>query len=145
MAAAIAIVGTLNGELKNCLEQDLDLRNGGTCIYNADDAYSSSQASFGGRAGGSLGYDNGDSDDSGARRQFAVVDKILHRCHDQALQDLHERIVSIVDQEATAETKESVVIHYGFHEELDNAKEMFDTLDGENHLYVLCFVDSYLY
>ena len=55
-AGAIAIVRTLNGELRNCLEQNLDFRNGGTCVHDADDAYSSSQVWFGGRGRGSKGY-----------------------------------------------------------------------------------------
>jgi DNA mismatch repair ATPase MutS len=64
-------------------------------------------------------------------RYLHFLDKILQRCHVPVLKDLHERIISIVDQEATAETNDSVVIHFGFHEELDNAKETFDMLDGE--------------
>ena len=64
-------------------------------------------------------------------RYIQFLDVILGSCHVPVLKDLHERITSIVDQEATAESNESVVIHFGFHEELDNAKETFDMLDGE--------------
>ncbi len=66
-------------------------------------------------------------------REIFFLDKVLNRCHVSELQDLHERIISIIDQEATAEKKDSVAIHYGFHEELDNAKEAFDVLDGKTH------------
>ena len=68
--------------------------------------------------------------DNNLENEISFLDRILDRCHISELQDLHERIISIVDQEATIEKKESVVIHYGFHEELDNAKEAFDVLDG---------------
>ena len=65
------------------------------------------------------------------QRQIVVLDSILSHGHVSILQDLFERIVSIVDREGTLESKETVVINYGFHEELDNAKELFDNLDGE--------------
>lgn len=64
------------------------------------------------------------------RNQLSFISDILSKCHVSALQDLLERITSIVDHEATMDAKDSVVIHHGFHEELDNAKESFDTLDG---------------
>lgn len=64
-----------------------------------------------------------------ARHHLNFIQKLLTKCHVSAIQDLLERIVSIVDHEATMETKDCVVIHYGFHEELDRAKESFDTLD----------------
>ncbi len=80
------------------------------------------------------------------RGQILFLDRILHGCNTQVLQDLHQRIISIVDEEATLEKKKgggedqkSVVIHYGFHEELDNAKEAFDHLDGECNDIVLYF------
>ena len=65
------------------------------------------------------------------RNQLSFIHEILNHCHVSVLQDLLERITSIVDQEATIDAKDSVVIHHGFHEELDNAKESFDTLDGK--------------
>ena len=64
-----------------------------------------------------------------ALRQLAFLDDILRRCHVPTLRELHERITTIVDHELTAERKDSVEVHYGFHEELDSAKEAFDTLD----------------
>lgn len=64
-----------------------------------------------------------------AMRQLAFLDDILRRCHVPTLRKLHERITTIVDHELTAEKKDSVEVHYGFHEELDAAKEAFDTLD----------------
>jgi DNA mismatch repair ATPase MutS len=107
LSAAIAMFGILNGELRNIIAQEL--------------------------VEGGLDDNGNDNDNSGLtsmhQKKFAVLDRILNHCHISVLQDLHERLVSIVDQEATIETKDSVVIHYGFHEELDNAKEMFDNLD----------------
>jgi hypothetical protein len=47
-------------------------------------------------------------------------------------------MVSIIDEEVTAETKDHVVIHYGFDEELDRAKETFEMLDGEDILNGCC-------
>ena len=104
LTAAISIFATLNGELRNVLIQEHT--NSSTQSFPEEHV-------------------------AEIREEFAVVDRILQQCHVTVLQDLHERLSSIVDHEATAETKESVVIHYGFHEELDNAKEMFDNLDGK--------------
>lgn len=75
-----------------------------------------------------------------ARNQLSFIHEILNNCHVSVLQDLLERITSIVDQEATIDAKDSVVIHHGFHEELDNAKESFDTLDGK---YFYCSMDEH--
>lgn len=61
----------------------------------------------------------------------AFVDELMGRCHADVLRKLRERLVSVIDEEVTAEVKDHVVIHYGFHEELDRAKETFETLDGE--------------
>jgi hypothetical protein len=110
LSAATSIAATLNGELKNLLIQ----------IYHTEQAVSRDEGQVG----------EGDASVL-IRRQIAVVDSVLSRCHVSVLQDLHERILSIVDQEGTTESKEAVVINYGFHEELDNAKELFDNLDGE--------------
>ena len=60
---------------------------------------------------------------------FAYLDDVLRRCHVTSLRALHDRVTSIVDHDMTAETKDSVVVHYGYHEELDAAKEAFDGLD----------------
>ena len=61
----------------------------------------------------------------------AYIDELLRRCHVPVTRNLRERMASIIDEEVTAEMKDHVVIHYGFHEELDRAKETFETLDGE--------------
>jgi len=66
-----------------------------------------------------------------AHRSLVFLDSILERCYVPALQDLYERITSIVDEEITAQVKDSVVIQFGFNEELDNAKEAFDCLSGK--------------
>ena len=59
----------------------------------------------------------------------SYLDELLRRCHVPVTRNLRERMASIIDEEVTAETKDHVVIHYGFHEELDRAKETFETLD----------------
>lgn len=61
----------------------------------------------------------------------AFLDELLGRCHADTLRNLRERLACIIDEEVTAEVKDHVVIHFGFHEELDRAKETFETLDGE--------------
>jgi DNA mismatch repair ATPase MutS len=71
----------------------------------------------------------------------AFVEELVGRCHATALRNLRERMASVIDEEVTAEVKDHVVIHYGFHEELDRAKETFETLDGE---YLLCKVNLLL-
>ncbi|KAL7554025.1 hypothetical protein ACHAWF_017390 [Thalassiosira exigua] len=60
----------------------------------------------------------------------AYVDEILARCHVPAMRALRERMATVIDEEVTAEARDRVAIHYGFHEELDRAKETFETLDG---------------
>jgi hypothetical protein len=61
----------------------------------------------------------------------AYLDQVLQMCHVPTIRNLRERIASVVDEEATAEAKDHVVIHYGFHEELDRAKDTFQSLSGE--------------
>lgn len=109
LAAAVSIVNVLGRDFKNKL-----LTEGNTSTI-AEDVERMHQ----------------NDDREQIQRELAFLDKILDRCHISELQDLNERIVSIIDQEATIEKKDSVVIHYGFHEELDNAKESFDVLDGK--------------
>ena len=38
-------------------------------------------------------------------------------------------MATVIDEEVTAEIKDHVVINFGFHDELDRAKETFETLD----------------
>ena len=56
---------------------------------------------------------------------------VLNRCHVPALRMLHDRITTVVDLELTAENGSTagVAVHYGFHEDLDAAKETYDALD----------------
>jgi len=68
----------------------------------------------------------------------SYIDDLLRRCHVNVIRNLRERMVSIIDEEVTAETKDHVVIHYGFDEELDRAKETFEMLDGEDILNGCC-------
>jgi hypothetical protein len=61
----------------------------------------------------------------------AYIDDLLRRCHVPVIRDLRVRMAFVIDEEVTSEAKDHVVIHYGFNEELDRAKETFETLDGE--------------
>ena len=61
----------------------------------------------------------------------AYIDDLLRRCHVPVIRSLRERMAFVIDEEVTAEAKDHVVIHYGFNDELDRAKETFETLDGE--------------
>ena len=66
---------------------------------------------------------------SEARHQ-QVLASIEEACCVSVLRDLEERITSIVDATATLESKDTVVVQTGFHEELDAAKTTYDHLDG---------------
>ena len=70
----------------------------------------------------------------GTEREYpslAYIDELLRRCHVPVARNLRERMVAMIDEEVTAEATGHVVINYGFHEELDRAKETFETLDGK--------------
>ena len=62
----------------------------------------------------------------------AFVTQLIGRCHANELRNLRQRLASVINEEVTGEVKDHVVIHYGFHEELDRAKETFETLDGSS-------------
>jgi DNA mismatch repair ATPase MutS len=119
LSAAVSIVTSVGRDFRDQLllkeeENGIDAQNDTSSVSNT------------------VGYET-------LQRELFFLERILDRCHVSELQDLNERIISIIDQEATAEKKESVVIHYGFHEELDNAKEAFDVLDGKRSLlFFLC-------
>jgi len=68
--------------------------------------------------------------DEQAMQYLLFVEHILQRCHVAALQDLLERITSIVDEEATSESQ-SVAIRSGYHEQLDAFKQQYDSLSGK--------------
>ena len=119
--AAYAIIATLGGELRE-RAYNLDRENG------IDDGN-----------GQSLQHQRMDTD--AEQHQYpsvAYIDELLRRCHVPVTRDLRERMAKIIDEEVTAETKDHVVIHYGFHEELDRAKETFETLDGECFVLLCC-------
>ncbi|KAL7436653.1 hypothetical protein ACHAXM_005294 [Skeletonema potamos] len=59
----------------------------------------------------------------------AFIDELLRQCHVPVIRNLRERMASVIDEEVTAEIKDHCVINFGFHEELDRAKETFETLD----------------
>jgi len=60
----------------------------------------------------------------------AFVSALLQQCHGEELQNLFERITSIIDEEATIECK-TIVIRPGHHEKLDALKEQFGQLEGK--------------
>jgi DNA mismatch repair ATPase MutS len=64
-------------------------------------------------------------------RSQQFINSIFQRCNAQVLLDLQEQIAAIVDEEATNESKTSVVIREGFHEELDEWKEQYEYLEGK--------------
>ena len=66
-------------------------------------------------------------------RAKAFLNRILGLCQVHVLRKLHERMASTIDEEITADMKDTVCIHYGFNEELDNAKETFDSLDRKSY------------
>lgn len=76
---------------------------------------------------------NGDDVSSEAvqfKNYLYFVQSVIQRCSIQSLRDVQQRITDIIDEEATLEETDSfVVIKLGFHEELDCAKEKFDSLD----------------
>ena len=68
--------------------------------------------------------------DPRAERYIAFATDLLQRCSVASLQNLFERITSIIDEEATGEFK-SLVIRSGHHEQLDAFKQQFDRLEGK--------------
>lgn len=107
--ASYAIIATLGGELREKAYK-LDRANQ---QMDTDDGTLPSEVGVGREEYPSVAY----------------VDELLRRCHVPVTRNLRERMASIIDEEVTAEAKDHVVVHYGFHEELDRAKETFDTLD----------------
>lgn len=71
------------------------------------------------------------STNSFAIRSQIYLQRLLEKCDINVLRKLHQRITSIIDVDITAEAKDSIIIHFGFHEELDTAKEALERLDGE--------------
>ena len=73
-----------------------------------------------------------------AARAFAFLQELLQECNTAVLKDLFERITATIDEEATADSRTSVVIRRGFHEELDIGRAALETLDGER-ICPVCF------
>ena len=55
--------------------------------------------------------------------------KIFQRCNASVLAELQQEIVDVVDDELTSEIKTSVVIRRGFHLQLDEMKDQYETLE----------------
>lgn len=115
LEAAYSIVATLGGEIRDK-------------AYRLDSERSSERSS---EEGGDGGMELDDVADAQVTQypSVAYLDELLQRCHVPVTRNLRERMASVIDEEVTAEAKDHVVIHYGFHEELDRAKETFETLD----------------
>ena len=114
--AAYAIIATLGGELRERAYK-LDREIEGEHIMDSGD-------------GG-----HGLQQQQQQQQEYPSVmylDELLQRCHVPVTRNLRERMASVIDEEVTVERKDRVVVNYGFHEELDRAKETFDTLDGKS-------------
>ena len=86
--------------------------------------------------------------DNNDNHSMALLGSILDRCHVEVLDDLSARIASTVDEEATREYGQGVVIRRGFHEQLDAWKDQYEQLEGEYGIlsyhirrYYLCMVE----
>jgi hypothetical protein len=69
--------------------------------------------------------------DPQSEHYLAFLDTILSRCKMPLLEQLHERIGSIVNEEATNELQ-CVVIKRGYNEHLDTEKDKYSRLGGES-------------
>jgi hypothetical protein len=69
--------------------------------------------------------------DPQSEHYLAFLDTILNRCQMPLLQQLHERIGSIVNEEATNELQ-CVVIKRGYNEHLDTEKDKYSRLGGKS-------------
>jgi hypothetical protein len=65
-----------------------------------------------------------------AESYVTFVGQIISCVELSVLADLQERITSVVDEDAMAQTN-SVSVRPGYHDALDNAKEQFELLEGE--------------
>jgi hypothetical protein len=72
-----------------------------------------------------------DGPDPQSEHYLAFLDTILNRCKMPLLEQLHERIGSIVNEEATNELQ-CVVIKWGYNEHLDTEKDKYSRLGGES-------------
>ncbi|KAL7541611.1 hypothetical protein ACHAXR_013352 [Thalassiosira sp. AJA248-18] len=112
--AAYAIIATLGGELRERAYK-LDRENDEKGM-DIDDGTIQQHAGETGR-------------EQQEYPSVTYLDELLRRCHVPVTRNLRERMASVIDEEVTAEAKDHVVVHYGFNEELDRAKETFETLD----------------
>jgi DNA mismatch repair ATPase MutS len=78
--------------------------------------------------------------DPQSEHYLAFLDTILNRCQMPLLQQLHERIGSIVNEEATNELQ-CVVIKRGYNENLDTEKDKYSRLGGESIVSTVLFND----
>jgi hypothetical protein len=74
--------------------------------------------------------------DPQSEHYLAFLDTILNRCQMSLLQQLHERIGSIVNEEATNELQ-CVVIKRGYNEVLDTEKDKYSRLGGKSIVSII--------
>jgi len=134
LSAAVTLCATLGGDIRDkALKIDNDADEEERMMSEDRETTADAQDEQGGNCDGSTFGERGRSGYSTAstrtKRCVAFLDDILERCFPPTLRNLYERVVSIIDEDMTTEMKDSVVIQYGFNEELDSAKEVFDTLD----------------
>jgi len=115
----LVLIKTLSGAMDICSLLAGDLWQIASSLYPKDDFDDDME----------MGSESNESDSLSNRAQH-YLKKVLEHCHIPVLRSMHDHIVSIVDEEITADTKDAVCIQYGFNEELDNAKEAFERLDG---------------
>ena len=70
-----------------------------------------------------------------ASRCIRFLQNILERCNISDLQDLLERICACVDEESTAEARDTVCIRPGYSEKLDTLKEDYNGLAGKYNIH----------
>ena len=66
-----------------------------------------------------------------AERYVQFLEKILERCDVPTLQKLYKRITDTIDEDSTAEARDTVFIRSGFDEKLDDIKKRYGGLDGK--------------
>jgi hypothetical protein len=119
LKAAVAICSTLEQDFQDHIRHIAAPSSTSTTVHNHHQQH------------GAAGQQQDPSMQEFARRSTVFLDSILERCFVPALKVLYDRITSIIDEERTAQVKDAVVIQYGFHPALDDAKEAFEVLDGK--------------
>ncbi len=62
-------------------------------------------------------------------RIHCLIYKIFRRCNVPVLAELQQEIINIVDEDSTCEVRTSVVVRRGFHQQLDEMKDQYESLE----------------